>query len=109
MRQRILVERKILLDQSKYENRFDEIQKLLGLTDKERTLVLSLNKSNDPTKKYKEIFISLGGRVSRVYRLEPSPEEYLTYTTEEKEKLSVTEAAEKYGSMEAGIKSLANE
>lgn len=100
---------KILLDQSKYENRFDEVQKLLGLNEKEKTLVLSLNKANDPTKKYKEIFISLGGRVSRVYRLEPSPEEYLTYTTEEQEKLSVTQAAEKYGSMEAGIKSLTNE
>jgi conjugation system TraG family ATPase len=97
---------KILLDQSKYENRLDQVQELLGLTEKEKTLVLSLNKANDTAKKYKEVFISLGGRVSKVYRVEVSPEEYLTYTTEEKEKLEVTNAAEKYGSMEKGIQSI---
>ncbi|MFR1446042.1 TraG family conjugative transposon ATPase, partial [Acinetobacter baumannii] len=42
----------ILLDQSKYENRFDDIQKLLGLTDKQKALVLSVNKANDPIRKY---------------------------------------------------------
>ncbi|MEB3067425.1 TraG/VirB4 family ATPase, partial [Parvimonas micra] len=65
---------KILLDQSKYEHRFDEVQQLLGLTDKERTLVLSLNMNNESGRKYKEVFISLGGRVSKVYRVEVSPE-----------------------------------
>lgn len=96
----------ILLDQSRYENRFEEIQKLLGLTEKQKALVLSINKANDPRKKYKEVFISLGGRISKVYRVEVSPEEYLTYTTEEKEKLAVTKAAEEYGSIEAGIQSI---
>ena len=33
---------KILLDQSKYQNKFDLIQELLGLTDKEKALVLSI-------------------------------------------------------------------
>ena len=97
---------KILLDQSRYENKFQVVQELLGLTDKEKTLVLSLNKANDPTRKYKEVLISLGGRVSKVYRVEVSPEEYLTYTTEEKEKLKVLQAVSAHGSMEAGIKSL---
>jgi hypothetical protein len=69
-------------------------------------MVLSLNKANDPLRKYKEVFISLGGMLSKVYRVEVSPEEYLTYTTEEKEKISVQAAAKKYGSMERGIKSL---
>lgn len=97
---------KILLDQSRYENKFQVVQELLGLTEKEKTLVLSLNKANDSSRKYKEVFISLGGRVSKVYRVEVSPEEYLTYTTEEKEKLKVTRAVSEHGSMEAGIKSL---
>jgi conjugation system TraG family ATPase len=100
---------KILMDQSKYQHRFTEVQQLLGLTDKERALLLSVNRANDPEKSYKEVFISLGGRVSKVYRLEVSPEEYYTYTTEETEKLLVTNAVEKYGSMEAGIKSLTNQ
>jgi conjugation system TraG family ATPase len=99
---------KILLDLSKYANRFDQVQELLGLTEKEKAMVLSLNKANDPTKRYREVFISLGGRVSNVYRAEVSPEEYYTYSTEESEKLLVTNAAEKYGSMEEGIKSLIN-
>ncbi len=100
---------KILLDQSKYQNKFDAIQELLGLTDKERAQVLSVNKANDPSKKYKEVFISLGGTYSRVYRTEVSLEEYLAYTTEEKEKVKVMQYAEKYGSMEKGIKILAGE
>jgi conjugation system TraG family ATPase len=97
---------KILLDQSKYQNKFDQIQELLGLTEKEKALVLSINKANDPTKKYKEVFISLGGVLSKVYRTEVSPEEYLAYTTEEKEKMKVQAAALKFGSIERGIASL---
>ena len=100
---------KILLDQSRYQNRFDEIQELLGLTEKEKALVLSVNKANDPTKKYKEVFISLGGVLSKVYRTEVSTEEYLTYTTEEKEKMKVAEYAIKYKSMEKGIAVLSQE
>lgn len=88
---------KILLDQSKYQNKFDQIQELSGLTEKEKALVLSVNKANDPTKKYKEVFISLGGMLSKVYRTEVSPEEYLAYTTEEKEKVQVAEWTKKMG------------
>ncbi len=100
---------KILLDQSKYQNKFDQIQELLGLTEKEKALVLSINKANDPTKKYKEVFISLGGMLSKVYRTEVSPEEYLTYTTEEKEKIKVMEYTRKWGSVERAITILAGE
>ena len=100
---------KILLDQSKYQNKFDQIQALLGLTEKERALVLSVNKANDPTRKYKEVFISLGGVLSKVYRTEVSLEEYLSYTTEETEKVKVQAYAEKYGSIEQGIRVLAEE
>src|SRR5580704_6696696 len=100
---------KILLDQSKYQNKFDQIQELLGLTEKEKALVLSINKANDPAKKYKEVFISLGGTLSRVYRTEVSPEEYLAYTTEETEKMKVTEYARIYGSIERGIAMLVAE
>ena len=100
---------KILLDQTKYINKFQHIQNLLGLTEKEKTLILSMNKANDPTKRYKEVFISLGGQLSRVYRTEVSLEEYLTYTTEETEKIKVLEYAERYGSIKKGIAVLANE
>jgi conjugation system TraG family ATPase len=100
---------KILLDQSKYQNKFDQIQELLGLTEKEKAMVLSVNKANDLTKRYKEVFISLGGTLSKVYRTEVSLEEYLTYTTEEKEKVKVAAYAKKWGSMQKGISVLAEE
>jgi conjugation system TraG family ATPase len=87
---------KILLDQSKYQNKFEQIQELLGLTEKEKALVLSINKANDPLRKYKEVFISLGGMLSRVYRTEVSLQEYLAYTTEESEKMKVMKAAERF-------------
>lgn len=101
---------KILLDQSKYQNKFDQIQELLGLTEKEKALVLSVNKANDPTKKYKEVFISLGGVLSKVYRTEVSLEEYLAYTTEQSEKVKLFQHAEKFGSdLAKGIRAMADE
>ncbi|WP_281631537.1 TraG family conjugative transposon ATPase [Flavobacterium luteolum] len=101
---------KILLDQSKYQNKFDLIQELLGLTEKEKALVLSVNKANDPNKKYKEVFISLGGMLSKVYRTEVSLEEYLTYTTEESEKVKVNAYAAKFGGdIKKGIAALAQD
>lgn len=87
---------RILLDQSKYSNKFHHIQDLLGLSDKERMQILSINKANDPNRKYKEVFIGLGP-VSKVYRTEVSPEEYYTYTTEESERLKLDELTQKYG------------
>ncbi len=101
---------KILLDQSKYQNKFDQIQELLGLSEKEKALVLSINRANDPTKKYKEVFISLGGVLSKVYRTEVSPEEYMAYTTEEKEKVKVQAYTKKFGGdIQKGIMAMAEE
>lgn len=100
---------KILLDQRKYQNKFDAIQELLGLTDKEKALVLSMNRANDPQLRYKEVFISLGGQYSKVYRTEVSTSEYLAYTTEEREKIRVQEYAQRFGSMQKGIEMLARE
>ncbi len=101
---------KILLDQSKYQNKFAQIQELLGLTEKEKALVLSVNKANDPTKKYKEVFISLGGVLSKVYRTEVSLEEYLAYTTEETEKVKLQQHAARFdGNIEKAINTMAEE
>lgn len=99
---------KILLDQRKYMNKFDEIQTLLGLTDKERAQILSINMSNNPSRKYKEVWIGLGGTQSAVYATEVSLEEYYTYTTEETEKLELMRLTEKLGgNIELAIKQLA--
>ena len=99
---------KILLDQSKYLNKFDHIQELLGLTQKEKAQVLSLNRANDPNLKYKEVFISLGGTASNVYRTEVSLEEYLVFSTEQKEKLLLADyIARCGGDFQQALKELA--
>ena len=99
---------KILLDQRKFMNRFDAIQSLLGLTDKERAQILSINMSNHPGRRYKEVWIGLGGVQSAVYATEVSREEYLTYTTEETEKMQVQQLTVTLGGdMELAIKRLA--
>ena len=99
---------KILLDQRKYMNKFDDIQAMLGLTDKEKGQVLSINMNNDASRLYKEVWIGLGGTHSAVYATEVSLEEYLAYTTEETEKMEVMQlAAELDGNVELAIKHIA--
>lgn len=100
---------KILLDQRKYMNKFDSIQAMLGLTEKERSQILSINMSNNPNRKYKEVWIGLGGMQSAVYATEVSMEEYYTYTTEETEKLELFQLAAKLdGNIELAIRQLAS-
>ena len=99
---------KILLDQKKYMNKFDGIQAMLGLTEKEKAQILSINLANHPGRKYKEVWIGLNGVQSAVYATEVSPAEYLTYTTEESEKTEVFNLAEELGGdLELAIRRLA--
>ena len=70
---------------------------MLGLTDKERAQILSINLSNDPKRRYKEVWIGLGGVQSAVYATEVSAEEYYCFTTEETEKLELQHLTEKLG------------
>lgn len=101
---------KILLDQRKYMTKFDGIQAMLGLSEKEKSQILSINQDNDPNRLYKEVWIGLGGMQSAVYATEVSTEEYLAYTTEETEKLEVMQrTAQLGGDIENAIRQLALE
>jgi Bacteroides conjugation system ATPase, TraG family len=94
---------KILMDMRKYQNKFDKLQEVLGLSEKGKALLLSVNKD------HREIFIDIGGQSMKVFKNELCPEEYLAYTTEGKERVKVLDYAQKYGGMEAGIRQLAAE
>ena len=99
---------KILLDQRKYMNKFDAIQEALGLTNKEKEQILSINQNNDPNRLYKEVWFGLGGMVSAVYATEVSLEEYYAYTTEATEKVAVQRlAAQLGGNIELAIRQMA--
>ncbi|WP_448698243.1 TraG family conjugative transposon ATPase [Mucilaginibacter sp. AW1-3] len=100
---------KILLDQRKYQNDFPKIQQLLGITDKETALILSMNRANDERYQYKEVFISLNGQLSKVYRTEVSREEYWTYTTESAEKAKVQKYTQQYGDIRKAIAAIVQE
>lgn len=104
-----LSDTKILLDMRKFMNKFDKIQEVLGVSDKAKTLLLSLNKANEEGRQYREVFIDQGGQRMNVYRNEISLEEYLIYTTEETEKMKVQEYAIRYGGILKGVCVLAAE
>jgi conjugation system TraG family ATPase len=94
---------KILLDMRKFMNKFDKLQEVLGLSEKAKTMQLSVTREN------RELCIHLGGQMSKVVKNELCLEEYLAYTTEGTERVKVREYANRYGGMEAGIKALAEE
>lgn len=99
---------KILLDLKKFQNKFEAIQQVMGISDKGKEQILSVNRANDPAYKYKEIYIELGNQFMQVYRFEPSVEEYYAYTTEQTEKLLLQEYTDKYsGDIRKGLTALA--
>jgi conjugation system TraG family ATPase len=94
---------KILMDMRKFINKFDKLQDVLGMSEKAKTAVLSVNKDE------REIYINIGGQKDFVVRNELCPHEYYAFTTEGKERVKVLEYAERYGSMEKGIEALVAE
>ncbi len=100
---------KILMDMRKFVNKFDALQATLGMSEKGKALLFSVNRANEPGRKYREFYMELGGQVMKVFRFEPSPEEYYTYTTEQTEKAKVTAFAVREGSYEKGIATLVQE
>jgi conjugation system TraG family ATPase len=98
---------KILPDQGKQGERFGQLQKALGLTDHEKAAAVSVNKSLDPTRKYKEVAFCFANGPCKVYGVETSLEEYLAFTSEESERVLVDQYAKQEGDLEKGIMALA--
>ncbi|HVW94399.1 MAG TPA: TraG family conjugative transposon ATPase [Mucilaginibacter sp.] len=94
---------KILMDMRKFLHKFDKVQDALGLSEKAKTILLSVNKDE------REIYIDIGGQVCKVFRNELCPEELLAFSTEGQQRVKVREVADRYGSMEAGITALVNQ
>ena len=77
----------MLLDQSKFKERFDEIRKILGLTEEDCKKIFTINRleNKDGRSFFREVFIRRG-TTSGVYGVEEPHECYMTYTTERAEK-----------------------
>lgn len=77
----------MLLDQSKFRERFDSIQAILGLTDVDCKKIFTINRLENKEGRsfFREVFIRRG-TTSGVYGVEEPHECYMTYTTERAEK-----------------------
>ena len=77
----------MLLDQSKFRERFDEIKAILGLTDVDCKKIFTINRLENKEGRsfFREVFIRRGS-VGAVFGVEEPHECYMTYTTERAEK-----------------------
>ena len=97
---------RILLDQSNNRNSFSQLQELLGLTDHQRDVILSMNRIHREGLRYREVFIALGDKKYGVYATEVSPEEAVCYESNKEKKRPFLKLSEKVGPIKA-IKVLA--
>ena len=95
---------KILLDQSKYLNKFEELASQLSLSEDDKSMVLSLNRYRPPIgsgvtdgASGREVFFNLGNKKSFVMRLEVSPEERIAFSSQKRDKERLAVAVEKSG------------
>ena len=79
---------KILLNADGKQNDIEKIQRLMGLSQKQKELFMSVNRDNNPRRRYREVFITLGAR-AKVFATEVSLEEHGAFTTESTEKAEV--------------------
>ena len=77
----------MLLDQSKFKERFDEIKAILGLTEVDCRKIFTINRLDNKEGRsfFREVFIRRGQNAA-VFGVEEPHECYMTYTTERAEK-----------------------
>lgn len=80
----------MLLDQSKFKDKFDNIKKTLALTDIDCKKIFTINRleNKEGRSPFKEVFIKRG-QEGDVFGIEEPPECYMSYTTEKIEKLAL--------------------
>ena len=99
---------RILLDQRGNAASLPRICDLLDLSDTDRAQVRSVGRALPPDARWREVWISLGGRRSRVYALEVSPEEALLYESDRVRKRPLLELAAELGSIRRAASELAS-
>ena len=92
---------KILLDQTKFKDRYEDIAAILGLTDIQRQQIFTINALNNHEGRsyFKEVWICRGQH-SDVYGVEEAPECYWAYTTERTEKEALKIYLARYGTLQ---------
>lgn len=95
---------KILLDQSKFKDRYDDISRILGLTDVQKQQIFTINALQNKENRnfFKEVWICRG-QVSDVFGVEEPPECYWAYTTERAEKEALKIYIRHFGNIQHAI------
>ena len=95
---------KILLDQTKFKDRYEDIAAIMGLTDIQRQQIFTINALNNHEGRsyFKEVWICRGQH-SDVYGVEEAPECYWAYTTERTEKEALKIYLAWYGTLQEAI------
>ncbi len=95
---------KILLDQSKFKDRYDAISAILGLTQVQKQQIFTVNALNNHEGRnyFKEVWICRG-QYFDVYGVEEPPECYWAYTTERAEKEALKVYERHYGDIQTAI------
>ena len=94
----------ILLDQSKFRERYDVIAQMLGLGEVEQRKIWTINQldNHEGRSFFKEVYIRRG-QYGQVYGVEESPESYMAYTTERIEKDALKVYISRYGDYQQAV------
>ncbi|SDM54226.1 Bacteroides conjugation system ATPase, TraG family [Catalinimonas alkaloidigena] len=96
-----------LLDQTKFRDNYDAVSRLLSISEVEQKKIFTINQltNKEGRGRFKEVYIRRG-KSGEVYGVEVSLFEYLTFTTERREKELVMQYVRHYGSYRIGLQTL---
>ena len=92
---------KILLSQDSNISSVDQVSQLFGLSDHEKAMLMSIGYGMDPRYRYREVFVSIGGKFRGVFGTELSRQEGFAYESNMEKKKDYLRLAEVDGFMGA--------
>ena len=94
---------KMILTQEGRSSAVATLRDVMGFTDLQSDLIMSVGRGVDPSSRCKEVFISWDGKMCGVWRVEASPEEGYAYESERERKRPLMERAAQLGSLKAAM------
>lgn len=93
---------KVLLNQAKNANRFEQLSSLMGLGEHQKNLILSMGRNHNPNYFYTDVYIGMNNRYG-VYSIEASRQQALAFESDKVKKGPLLERAAELGSIRAAI------
>lgn len=100
---------KIFLDQSSNLSQLEKVDEIMQLNSRDDALIRSINKTDNPKNyRYREFFVTMGGKFSGVFCIEASPQEALAYESNKSKKAPILARANELGSLQEAITEACN-